>query len=377
MKSFAEIDKETNGSYIQLLKAVAKLSGLFSESLTPFVNYRIAENIFCKSFNAINLSRSDTAFDAQYKSIGIGLKTFTIQKNNSLEKVAEFNSASKELSKYGGKDLAFMLGEKRNERMDSAFNRYNISDSLYHIVARLTNKILLFETDYKKIELNKIHSVKENRTSLSFEDGINYYSYNFSKSTLYRRFVVPTNVHHVPIDIIDDPFKVLLDVLQTQNIVKSIEKYNKGINYVVLPLYSLKNNTKYNPTRSGLNQWNASGRKRDISEIYIPIPIEIHKRYPNFFPKRDEHFNLTIPSGDTFKAKVCQDNSKALMTDPNKAMSDWLLRKVLLLKEGELVTIEKLNSLGFDSVIISKKDDIHYSIDVMKTDSYVEFLSDQ
>ena len=58
-------------------------------------------------------------------------------------------------------------------------------------------------------------------------------------------------------------------------------------------------------------------------------------------------------------------------------MSDWLLRKVLLLKEGELVTIEKLNSLGFDSVIISKKDDINYTIDVMKTDSYVEFLRDE
>ena len=33
--------------------------------------------------------------------------------------------------------------------------------------------------------------------------------------------------------------------------------------------------------------------------------------------------NLEIPTGEVFRAKVCQDNSKALMTNPNKAMSDW------------------------------------------------------
>jgi hypothetical protein len=36
-------------------------------------------------------------------------------------------------------------------------------------------------------------------------------------------------------------------------------------------------------------------------------------------------FNLQIPTGEIFSAKVCQENSKALMTNPNKALSDWLL----------------------------------------------------
>jgi hypothetical protein len=62
MKSFAEIDVEKNGDYLKLLSAVSKLSGLFSESAVPFINYRVAENIFCRSFEARNLSRSDTAF---------------------------------------------------------------------------------------------------------------------------------------------------------------------------------------------------------------------------------------------------------------------------------------------------------------------------
>jgi len=72
MKSFVEIDQENKGDYLKLLSAVSKLSGLFSESSIPFINYRVAENIFCRSFKASNLSRSDTAFDANYNSIGIG-----------------------------------------------------------------------------------------------------------------------------------------------------------------------------------------------------------------------------------------------------------------------------------------------------------------
>jgi hypothetical protein len=125
---------------------------------------------------------------------------------------------------------------------------------------------------------------------------------------------------------------------------------------------------------SFLNQWNACSRKRDLGEIYIPIPAEIHNYYPDFFPSRDEEFNLTIPTGEIFIAKVCQDNSKALMTNPNKALSNWLLRKVFNLKEGELATIEKMNELGFDSVIIQKTTNGNYKIDKVKSDSYNEFI---
>jgi len=127
--------------------------------------------------------------------------------------------------------------------------------------------------------------------------------------------------------------------------------------------------------KSGLNQWNAGGRKRNSGEVYIPIPSEIHSQFHSFFPERDQHFELIIPTGEVFSAKVCQDNSKALMTNPNKALSDWILRKIFQIKEGQLLTIERMNELGFDSVIIIKDDNGKYKIDIMKTDSYEQFIS--
>lgn len=373
MKSFAEIDIEKNGNYLKLLSAVSKLSGLFSESSVPFINYRVAENIFCRSFNANNLSRSDTAFDANYNSIGIGLKTFTCTSNNSTEKVAEFNSLSRVLANFKGRDLAIKLGEFRNDRINLANRLYDIESALYHIVARKEKELLLYETDYNTIDIANIHSVKDNKASLQFEDGYNFYSFNYSKSTLFRKFITPQNAFRLPIEIIEDPYTLLLELFENKDLKPATDKLIKGKNFVILPLYGIKNKGKFVFEKSGLNQWNAGGRKRDAGEIYIPIPIEIHKNFPNFFPERDAHFNLTIPTGETFTAKVCQDNSKALMTAPNKAMSNWILRKILQLEEGELTTIEKLDKLGFDSVIITKTDNLNFKIDVMKTNSYYEF----
>jgi len=377
MKSFAEIDIEKNGDYLKLLSAVSKLSGLFSESSVPFINYRVAENIFCRSFNANNLSRSDTAFDANFNSVGIGLKTFTCNTNNSTEKVAEFNSLSRVLSTFKGKELAIKLGEFRNDRINLANRLYDIDRSLYHIIARKEKELLLYETDYNTIDIANIHSVKDNKASLQFEDGNNFYSFNYSKSTLFRKFIIPQNAFRLPIEIIEDPYTLLLELFENKELKPATDKLVKGQNFVILPLYSTRNKDKKEVAKkSGLNQWNAEGRKRDLGEIYIPIPSELHKKYPNFFPKRDQDFNLQIPTGEIFSAKLCQENSKALMTNPNKALSDWLLRKVLQLKEGELATIEKLDKLGFDSVIISKTYNDHFKIDIMKTDTYIKFNSE-
>ncbi|TFV97522.1 restriction endonuclease [Algoriphagus kandeliae] len=373
MSQFARIDKEGE-HYINLIKAVGKLSALFSDNSIPYINYRVAENIFCKCFNAINLSRSDTAFDANYQKKGIGIKTFTCQTGSSTEKVAEFNTLSHELKSYSGKDLAKKLAEFRNERIKLAKRTYDLESGLYHIVARQEAKIILFETDYDVIDISSIKNVVEKQASLQFEDNNNSYLFNFSKSTLFRKFHIADDHTAVDIEIIEDPFDLLLELFENKKTEKG--KVIKGIDFVILPLYGIKRGMKHVFERSGLNQWNANGRLRDLDEVYVPIPKVIHDNYPGFFPARDTAFNLETPTGETLSAKVCQQNSKALMTKPNKALSDWLLRKVLNLQPGELATIEKLEILGFDSVIVTKKSEDLFSIDIAKSGTFEKFISD-
>lgn len=339
-----------------MLCLMAQLSKLFSDSKTPYLDYRLAENLFCRYFSALNDARSCTAYDARLANIGIGIKTFILKgpnANNSLEKVAEFNKLSKKLRPLSNIELAKTVSKYRNERILFANNTYNVNNALYHIVGRTEGMLRIFNTPYEEIDIDNITIEKDNETSCIFNDNKNLYSYNKSKSVLLKRFIVPEIHKDIKVDIIQDPIS-LMEQLLTNNkeIISQTTKIIKGTDFVILPLYSEKKGQQYVAEKSGLNQFNASGRKRNRYEVYIPVPKFIHNNYPDFFPQRDTPFNLILPNGSTLSAKICQDGGKALMSNPNKALGEWLIDKVLKKKEGELITIDDLNRYGFDSVCI-------------------------
>ena len=101
-----DLPSEAKELYYKLLQANASLSRLFSDSPTPFLQYRVVENAYCRSFKAENLSRSDTAFDAQVGMVGVGLKTFLCSGDKSSEKVAEFNALAPSLRELKDRELA-------------------------------------------------------------------------------------------------------------------------------------------------------------------------------------------------------------------------------------------------------------------------------
>lgn len=399
MKSILDLNENNNIEYIKLLTVIAKLSKLFSNSSAPFLQYRIAENLFCKCYDVVNLSRKDTAFDAKYGNIGVGIKTFVMPNNVKSEKIAEFNKLSSELNVLNEKDLAERVSLERNKRILSGMFLDGIESSIYHIIARKTNQWIVFETNYDLIDIKNIHSIKKSKAGIQFKDSKNDYSYNFSKSTLYRKFEIPLKSYSFPVTIINDPFDFLSEVLEN----KTIEIFPKekeliaGIDFIILPLYGYKKNPlnglneRFVYTSSGLNQWHSKPRKgqvsRGLGEVYIPVPSKIHKLFPDFFPPnlKGNIFDLEIPTGEIFKAKMCQDQmisidgvkinkGKGLMTNPNKSLSVWLLRNLLQLAEGELATIEKLENIGFDSVVIYKINKNHFKIDKAKSNSYEDFI---
>ncbi|MCX6051104.1 MAG: NgoFVII family restriction endonuclease [Campylobacterales bacterium] len=176
-------------------------------------------------------------------------------------------------------------------------------------------------------------------------------------------------MYEFPIEILENPLDVLFQCLSsTNNSIISDEPINQTI---YLPLYG-KEHIVYE--KSGLNQWNAQGRIRDPNEVYIPIPAIIHKNYPSFFPNRDKPFNLQLPNGKTMQSKICQDGGKALMSYSNRELGQWILRDVLRLHEGELLTYEKLQILGVDSVRIDKINDFTYEINFASSGSYDRFM---
>ncbi len=353
---------------------MTSLSGLFSENKVPYLYYRNAENLFCYALNAENLSRDDSAFDALLNingvKTGVGLKTFICEKEQKLEKIAEFNQLNKKFRYLNTDDLVFEVANARNERIDFANRLYGAKQAIYHLVARRESELRLFEENYDKIDINKIKIKKIKDSGVEFTDFIHDYNYNFSKSTLFKKFHLPDNYFTLPVEIISEPYDLLLKLKEILSIQST--KMDKK-EFVILPLYSTKNGLV--PERSGLNQWNANGRRRSLDEVYIPIPIQIHQNFPEFFPSRDEPFDLITPDGQILNAKVCQENSKALMTNPNSALADWLLRQLLNLKKGELATSERLQLIDCDGVIITKITDNQYKIDKAEFGSYENFIN--
>jgi len=361
--------------YKKILQILGSLTNLFSESKVPYLNYRITENLYCKSFSATNLSRSDVSADASLNKVGIGIKTFVNGNGKSLQKVAEFNKDNIKFRGLPTKELIEKVADLRNARIQTTERIYGLKNMIYHCIVRDKEKIRTFECDMNLIDKLSIKILNSTKNTISFKDSLNEYSFNITKSTLYKRFVTKDVILEVDVKILDDPFEVLEEKFSK---VKEVY-YKKKITekpFVVLPLYTITKEEKIVFERSGLNQWNAKGRKRDANEIYIPIPIWIHKRFPGFFLSRDMPFNLILPDGTMLEAKVCQDSSKALMSKHNADLGKWLLRKVLNLKEGELLTYKKLEEIGLDSVIIERIDNKTYAIDFRPSGTYEEFLEE-
>ena len=185
-----------NTKYFDMLRLMAQLSKLFSENEVPYLDYRLAENLFCKYFEAENDARSCTAYDARLMHVGIGIKTFVLK---------------------GKQDLAMQIAKYRNERMEFANNQYDVNETQYHIVGRVEGTLRLFNTPYEFVNLEKLHIDKDDETSCSFHDELNEYTFNKSKSVLLKRFVVPSDHKDIPVEILEDPLSLLEEFFADKN----------------------------------------------------------------------------------------------------------------------------------------------------------------
>ncbi len=355
--------------YLEDLRIVGSLSGLFSDSEVPLLHYRASENLFCADFKATNLARADVSADAKLENVGIGIKTFIEGNKKTLQKVAEFNGQQGLYKNLDTLEKIKKIAELRNKRINFTKSAYGINNMIYHCIVRNKKGFWLFEETMKEIDINTIELLSENQHTLIFKDCNEEYKFDESKSTLYKRFVTEEYFAFVPVDILKDPIEELRKLKYTNNDVGIMIPES-----VVLPLYSAQTSgKKVVYPKSGLNQWNAGGRTRKPDEVYIPIPAYVRELTENFFPRRDESFNVTLPDNTTISMKVCQEDGKALMSNPNTALGKWILRDVLKIPKGTIVTYKTLLEIGIDSVCFQKVGN-SYKMDFRPIGTFEEFL---
>jgi hypothetical protein len=403
------------GFYNSAVKAVGALSRLFSESELPFFHYRFVENLFVRATNGKNISRQDAVFDAlvgEDFQIGVGVKTFTIagKSGYSYEKVQEFTAIAGrgEFAKLSDKALILAVAKERNRRIDTESANFNLDQakSIYHCLVRQEGQAFVHEEPYEKITIDKISPLNRSgvrvptyakRTAnVHFEDDKHKYRFSRSKNVLLKKFDLThgENFDPIAININNDAFTKLYEEFIGAELLSNepidaktlVAEPIPGIDYVILPLYSTKSDPKTVPEKSGLNQWNASGRQRKYGETYIPVPKKIHQLCPNFFPGPNT-FNLYLPGEKMpVMASLCQDELKALMSNPNDQLCKWIFRVIdAEFSEYDFnrppkrkpFTYDELAASGYDSVRVSKKKASHsgsYEIWFEPVDSYEEFI---
>jgi hypothetical protein len=401
--------------YKAALVTVGSLSRLFSESDLPFFHYRFIENLFVRATGGKNISRQDAVFDAlvgENNSIAVGVKTFTVRKKStySYEKVQEFTALAGKgfIGKMKDKELVLTIAKERNRRILLESATFNIDPvkSIYHCLVRREGQAVVHEEPYSLISIKTITPLSPSGKTISqfstrssnvhFFDGLNYYRYSRSKNVLLKRFDISSgeNWKVIPIEIKENVFTQLFEnalggsVMPNGKITGLFEETSEipGQDYVILPLYSHRNGVKEVPAKSGLNQWNAGGRQRKFGEAYIPVPRDVHKYCPDFFPI-GKNFLLKLPNTRMpANASLCQAGSKALMTNPNDELCKWIF-KVIDPKfsvsmynkppSRDPFTYADLEMAGYDSVKVTKSKDQKsksYEIQFEAIGAYEEFL---
>lgn len=374
-------DKTKQDNYKRMLGIIGSLSRLFNDDKNPYIVYRAHENCFCRYFDAENLSRKDVSADAKIGNLGIGLKTWT---GNDDQKVAEFGKLRPQYAHLRGLELVKKIAYYRNERIRFTMNTYGIERMIYHIAKRIPGKIQILECDFDYIDIDNIRLLdnRGNENNTYFTDGKNTYHFSSSKNTLYMLFDSANILDEFDVNIISDPYDELEKLFSGKVEDKAftflfpLQEDSGDIllpNQICLRLYSSTGDLKIVHEKSGLNIWNAAGRPRNPNEVYIPYPKEDRVRNVGFFPDKDISFDLCLPSGKHISAKICQEDGKAIMSNPNSDLGEWILRDVLGLQERELLTYDKLKIFGIDSVIFTKVSDLFYKIDFAPIGSYEKY----
>ena len=378
---YTEMTSEAErGYYRKMLEMMGSLSNLFSESDKPYLVSRVTENVFCRCLGAENLSRGDVTADARKGAVGVGIKTWI---GSSSQKIAEFDSLKPMYENGTDEEIIRKISQYRNDRIDFTMRAHALTEMVYHCTIRDVGLITVQECPLVRIDLDHIRHIRRKKNSISFDDGINEYLFNLSKSTLYKKFSDLRLLESIPVTIIEDPYKYLAEqmgyITEIQSPAPVVSDGETLIETAVLPLYSPNSaRGNYVPPKNNLNMRFAGGRPRDAYEVGFPIPAEFRRSHPDFFPGRNVSFRLVLPDGAELSAKQCQEEGKSLMSNPNSALGEWLIDKVLKISPDVVITYEMLLKYGVDSVELhkirdNKTGEIYYKIDFAAVGSYERY----
>ena len=116
----------------------------------------------------------------------MGIKTFLEHNGATIQKVAEFNSEHSLFRNLDGEEKVRKISELRNERIATTKRIFGLNNMIYHCITRRQNGIIVYETPMEPVDVDRICDITTKPNVINFKDGVNEYSFNITKSTLYK-----------------------------------------------------------------------------------------------------------------------------------------------------------------------------------------------
>lgn len=157
-----------------------------------------------------------------------------------------------------------------------------------------------------------------------------------------------------------DTLGIVTDSLTTQQ-PKNLKEIALTKEVVNLPLFSEKQQRMHE--RSGLNWGQRPEYSREPNQAYLSVPKSIHDEHPDFFPPKDQEFNLLTDDGESFVCVMAQDNRKAIETRYDNSILGKYFRQRLSVPLGSFVSLDHLEKYGRKSISVYKLSNELYYID--------------
>lgn len=373
LKNSRQVNKLIN--MLRALACVTKMNG--GRGDIPFMYYRGVEEAYCVATGAKNLGKDDIVVDAVGNGVGVAIKTFLEGQGSSYQIIGEFGAGKPSYDKLEPLAKIKKVCGLRNRRIEDAKRLHGLNEVFYLVFVRGKGKIMMMEQPLRDISLRDIRIKKVTAGTIHFSDGQHEYKFDISDSKLYKKFYSRHAQLTFTVKILKNPYKALFKLIG--NSVPKITKKNTHANKtkksesVVLPLFSTGATGKYVPARSGINQWNAKGRKRSADEAYVSVPSWLYDKFPDFLPKNGSEVSIVMSDARSMRCKACQQGGKALMSIPNRALGTFILRDELNIKPGKMATYEDLLKAGIDGIRLSKISNKTFSLEVAKVGEYEKF----
>lgn len=428
MTIWQRYSEEERKDYEDYLRMYGALSAMFnqksSETGAPYLDSKFQETIYAKTFNSEDVDIGNTPHDIRSEfgaeKIGIGLKTW-LNSKPSYQKVMQLKSYRSEIDPFlptAKKDgdpeaLANILSKIKNDRLITDYKRLGLTEdsNIYHYVTRDKGVLRLTETSYPLVDISTLKPGKMTKSSFTFSDKYKQYRFSYSDHTIWMHFSEDDPETYlldtIDVEILKDPFAFLKSAFEKQRGVYIPKTDDEK--YLYLPLYSYRD--KKVGKRSGLNAWNGNPKSkgsttiRPEGEAYIPIPKALwakrpfwvdpnvdmrnYKEYKRKTGRSSYPIRLHMPDGTVFNALFAQAGFKALQTDPQSILGKWILnvlgikaprRKSYDQESDNVVTMQLLQKVGFDSVKLWHKDPNNYKdvwIDFAPYGSFERFMNDE